>query len=420
MSIVIVGMLDEREEALQIIKERVEKRGHEAILIDVSIGTGAIVSSLKADVTCEEIAKLGGGTFEQIKGMLAKEREKATSMVAEGLSKKVMELYQAGGMKGMIAIAGMTGTFLSLTAMRALPFGVPKVLISSVTAMPAYANRLADYFGVRDITVMHSVVDTVGLNSLVRTLAVNGANAICGMVEGLELSRKEKKPSIALTEFGFCDKGAHYVRALLEKDYDLISFHATGVGDRAAVDLVSQGFFEAFIDLVPASFSEYLFGGNRGSGPNRLDAALRTSVPYILAPCGFDMISCGPVERRDKGDPLWVSRKLADRKLLIQDAMRVQARTSVEEMETIAKAVAEKLNPYPNKNRVKIVIPRKGFSSLSVEGGALYDPVADNAFVSALKKYLDPGIKIVEVDTDINNTRFAQAVVGALKESLKR
>jgi uncharacterized protein (UPF0261 family) len=420
MSIVIVGMLDEREEALKIIKEQIEKRGHKAILIDVSIGTGAIVSSLKADVTCEQIAKLGGGTIEQIKRMLAKEREKATSIVAEGLSKKVTELYQAGEMKGMIAIAGMTGTFLSLTAMRALPFGVPKVLISSVTAMPAVANKLADYLGVRDITVMHSVVDTVGLNPLVRTLAVNGANAICGMVEGLEPSKKEKKPSIALTEFGFCDKGAHYVRELLEKDYDLISFHATGLGDRAAVDLVSQGFFEAFIDLVPASSSEYLFGGNRASGPNRLDAAVNQSIPYILSPCGFDMISCGPIERRDKGDPLWVSRKLAERKLLVQDAMRVQARTSVEEVETIAKAVAEKLNQYPNKNLVKFIIPQKGFSSLSVEGGALYDPIADKAFVDALRKYLDPGIKIVEVNTDINHSQFAQAVVEALKESLKR
>jgi uncharacterized protein (UPF0261 family) len=419
MSIAIIGMLDEREQALRIIKEQIERRGHKTILIDVSIGTGAIVSSLKADVTCEEIAKLGGGTIEQIKGMLAKEREKATSIVAEGLSKKVTELYKAGELKGMIAIAGMTGTFLSLTTMRALPFGVPKLLISSVTAMPAYANRLADYFGLRDITVMHSVVDTVGLNPLVRTLAVNGANAICGMVEGLEPSKKEKRPSIALTEFGFCDKGAHYVRELLEKDYDLISFHATGLGDRAAVDLVSQGFFEAFIDLVPASFSEYLLGGNRASGPNRLDAALRTSVPYILAPCGFDMISCGPIERKDKGDPLWVSRKLAERKLLIQDALRVQARTSVEEMETTAKEVAERLNKYPSKKLVKFIIPQKGFSSLSVEGGALHDPLSDKAFTDGLKKNLDTDIQIIEVDTHINTFEFAHAVVEALEESLK-
>ncbi len=385
----------------------------------MTIGTGAIAATLKADVSSDDLARLAGGTLEEIKRMLAKEREKATSMMAEGLSKKVVELLQAGELKGIIAIAGMTGTFLSLTAMKALPFGVPKLLVSSVAAMPAYANRLAEYFGLRDITVMHTIVDTVGLNPLVRTLAMNGANAICGMVEGLEASQKEKRPSIAITEFGFVDKGAHYVRNLLERDYDMVSFHATGLGDRAAVDLVSQGLFEAFIDLVPASFSEYLFGGNRASGPNRLDAALHQPIPYVVAPCGFDMISCGPIERRDKGDTLWVSRKLAERKLLVQDALRVQARTSPEEMETIAKEVAGKLNQYQHKKLVKFIIPKKGFSSLSVEGGALYDPPSDEAFVHSLKKNLDPEIKIVEVPGDINSREFAQAVVNALGESLK-
>lgn len=419
MSIVIVGMLDEREEALKIIKGRIEQRGHNAILIDISIGTGAIVPSVKANIGCDELAKLAGGTIDGIRAMVAKEREKATSLMAEGLKKKVLELHRKGELKGIIAIAGLTGTFLSLTAMKALPFGVPKLLISSGAAMPAYASRFAEYFGVRDITVMHSVVDTVGLNPLVRTLTVNGANAICGMVEGFESTQKEKKPSIALTEFGFVDKGAHYVRELLEKDYDLVSFHATGLGDRAAVDLVSQGFFEAFIDLVPASFSEYLFGGNRASGPERLDAAINQPIPYILAPCGFDMISCGPIERRDKGDPLWVSRNLAERKLLIQDAIRVQARTIPEEMKIIAQEVAGKLNQYQNKNLVRFIIPQKGFSSISVEGGALYDPASDKSFIDELKKQLNPEIKVVEVDAEINSPDFARAVADTLEESFK-
>lgn len=417
MSIAVVGMLDEREQALKIIKDQIEKRGHKVVLIDITIGTGAIAPALKADVSSDEIARLAGGSLEDIKKMLAKERDKASSMMAEGLSKKVLQLHNAGDLKGIIAIAGMTGTFLSLTAMKALPFGVPKLLISSVAAMPAYANRLAEYFGLRDITVMHTIVDTVGMNPLVRTLAINGANAISGMVEGMEAPQKEKRPSIAITEFGFVDKGAHYVRDLLQKDYDLVSFHATGLGDRAAVDLVSQGFFEAFIDLVPASFSEYLLGGNRASGPNRLDATLHQPIPYILAPCGFDMISCGPIERKEKGDPLWVNRKLAERKLLVQDALRVQARTSPEEMETIAKEVAGKLNVYPNKKLVKVVIPKKGFSSLSIEGGALHDPAVDQVFIDALKKYLSPEIKILEVDSDINKPEFARAVVEALKET---
>jgi uncharacterized protein (UPF0261 family) len=132
------------------------------------------------------------------------------------------------------------------------------------------------------------------------------------------------------------------------------------------------------------------------------------------------MISCGPIDRKDKGDPLWTSRKLAERKILVQDAVRVQVRTSIEEIKTIAKAVAEKLNHYPNKHLVKFIIPQKGFSSLSVEGGALYDPVADKAFVEALRRDLDPGIKIIEVKTDINTPQFAQAIVKALKECLKR
>ena len=419
MIIAVIGMLDEREESLQLIKDHIEGRGHKTILIDISIGTGAITSALKADVNCEEIAGISETTVDNIRNMLAKERDKATSLVAEGLGKKLQGLYQTGGLHGVIAVGGMTGTFITLTAMKSLPFGLPKLLISSVAAMPAYAKKLAEYFGVRDITVMHSVVDTVGANPLVRNLMINGAGAISGMVEEYEAPKKEEKLSIAITEFGFCDKGAHYVRESLEKDYNIVSFHATGIGEKAAVDLVGQGLFEAFIDLVPGGFSEYLLGGNRAAGPDRLDAACNQGKPYILSPCGFDMISCGPIQRRDEGDPLWVSRKLAERKFLIQDAIRVQARTSPEEMQTIARAVAEKLNKYKDKKLVKFVVPTKGFSSLSVEDGALYDPDSDKAFIGELIKNLDPQIETIQVDTHINTPEFARAVVEALEDSFK-
>lgn len=419
MSIAVIGMLDEREEGLRLLKERIEKRGHKTILIDFSIGTGGIKPALQPDITCDEVALAGGMSIEKIRETLAKEREKATSAMAEGLAKKVTELYRSGELKGIIAVGGMTGTFMSITAMKALPFGVPKLLISSVTAMPAYASRLAQYFSVRDITVMHSVVDTVGLNPLVRSLMINGAGAICGMVEEYEPLQKKAKPSIAITEFGFCDKGAHYVRDILEQNYDFVSFHATGLGDRAVEDLVSQGLFEGFVDLVPANLGEYLLGGNRASGPDRLEAASKVGIPYILTPCGFDMLSCGPLERKDKDDPLWVSRKLSERKMLVQDVIRVQARTNTEEVQTIARAVAEKLNKHPNKKLVKFVIPTKGFSSLSVKGGALYDPDTDKAFVTELRKNLNPEIQIIEVDTHINTPEFARAVAAALEESFK-
>jgi uncharacterized protein (UPF0261 family) len=418
MGIAVVGMLDEREAGLSVIKEHIERRGHKTILIDITMGTGAITSTLQAEISCEDLAKTVGTTIDTIKEMLAKERDKATSIMATGLGKRLLDLYQAGELDGVIAVGGMTGTFITLSAMKQLPFGMPKVLISSVAAMPAYGKKLAEFFGVRDITVMHSVVDTVGLNPLVRNLMVNGAGAICGMVEESEPPPEAEKPSIAITEFGFCDKGAHYVRELLEEEYNVISFHATGLGEKAAVDLVGQGLFEAFIDLVPGGFSEFLLGGNRAAGPDRLDAGINQGKPYILSPCGFDMISCGPIQRRDEGDPLWVSRKLAERKLLIQDAMRVQARTSLEEVHTIAQAVADKLNKQEDKKLLKFVIPIQGFSSISVKGGALYDPDLDRALIDELKKNLDPEIEIIEVDTHINTPEFAKSVVEALKQIL--
>ncbi|MBN2402612.1 MAG: Tm-1-like ATP-binding domain-containing protein [Spirochaetes bacterium] len=419
MNIAVAGMLDEREDGLRLIKEQIEKSGHKTILIDFSIGTGGIKTRLKADVTCEEVATAGGMSMDKIRETLSKEREKATSAMAGGLAKKVLELYKTGELKGIIAVGGMTGTFITLTAMKTLPFGLPKLLISSVTAMPAYAGRLAEYFSLRDITVMHSVVDTVGLNPLVRSLMINGAGAICGMVEKYEAPGKDKKPSIAITEFGFCDKGAQYVRSLLEQSYNFVSFHATGLGDRAVEDLVGQGLFEGFVDMVPANLGEYILGGNRASRPDRLEAACKQGIPYILSPCGFDMISCGPIERKDKADPLWVSRKLAERKLLVQDSIRVQARTNADEMQIIARAVAEKLNKHRNKKLVKFVIPTRGFSSLSVEGGALYDPDTDKVFVNELREKLDPEIRVIEVDTHINTTEFARAIAEALAESFK-
>ncbi|MBW1998286.1 MAG: Tm-1-like ATP-binding domain-containing protein [Deltaproteobacteria bacterium] len=419
MGVAVIGMLDEREAALRLISERIESRGHRPILIDISIGTGAVEPTLKPQITCEEVAKAGGITRDQIDEILLKDRNRVTSAMADGLGCKLLELHGKGELKGVIAVGGMTGTFISLSAMKPLPFGLPKLMISSVAAMPAYAKKLSEFFGVRDITVMHSVVDTVGLNPLVKNLMLNGAGAICGMVEEYGQAKRQEKPSIAITEFGFCDKGAHYVRELLEGEYDVISFHATGLGEKAAVDLVGQGLFEAFIDLVPAGFSEYLLGGNRAAGPDRLDAGCKVRKPYILSPCGFDMISCGPIQRKDGGDELWVSRKLAERKLLVQDEMRVQARTSPEEAREIARAVAERLNRHEDKRRVKFVIPLKGFSSLSVEEGALYDPGSDKAFIEELKGTLDREIQVIEVDSHINTREFASAVVDALKQAME-
>ncbi len=355
---------------------------------------------------------------EKSAGMTAAGGHAATSVMTEGLKAKISAMYAAGELQGMIAITGMTGALISLPAMKELPFGVPKVLISGATGQPVHAAKFGEYFLLRDITLMHTVVDTVGMNPMVRALALNGADAISGMVEGGPVSLEGEKPSLAVTEFGYCDRGAGYIRQALADDYEIVSIHATGVGDRAALDLAPQGMFKAFIDLVPGAYSEHLLGGNRTAGPDRLDVAMDLSIPYIFCPGGFDMISCGPPERRDANDPLWETRRLAERKLYVQPP-RVQARTSPEEMEYLAAAVADRLNRYQNKTRVKVVIPLRGFSSLSEEGGPLHDPASDRSFSPALRSHLDPAIELTEVDADINSPAFAQAVADALSRAFK-
>ena len=417
MAIILIGMLDEREPALQLARNEIMKRGHDVVLADISIGNGAIVSKLQPDLDGQRIAAASGTTVDAVRMQLGASRGQATSIMAGGLKALLTAAHTAGQVDGVLAITGMTGAMICLPALKELPYGLPKVLITSTAALPAYAAKLAHFFGSKDITVMHSVVDTVGLNAMVKRLIINGAAAVCGMADALCFD-EGSKPAIAITEFGFCDTCAHFLRDRLESQFDVISFHATGIGEMAALNFVRQGRFEAFIDLVPAGFSEYLLGGNRALGPDRFDAGLESGRPYFLAPCGFDMIGCGPIDRRDQGDPLWVDRDLAGRQLLIQDTMRVQARTTVEEMQHIARQTARQLNKASAPNRVKFFVPLKGFSSVSIRGGVLYDTAADSAFVETLKESLSKTIEIIEIDADINSPHFSDAVLKVLFRTL--
>jgi uncharacterized protein (UPF0261 family) len=411
-------MLDERDVGLRLLKEQIESRGHHALVIDFSIGTGGVQPSMAADITCDEIARAGGTTRERIRAGLSTERDAITAAMSRGLAATLTELHQTGALQGVIAVAGMTGTLIALPAMKDLPFGLPKVLVSSAAALPRYADWYARYFSLNDITVMHSVVDTVGMNAMLRTLLLNGAGAVCGMVESYETPGRAAKPAVALTEYGFAEQCAHYVREQLERDFDLVSFHAQGLGDMAMEHQVGQGRFVGLIDLVPSAIGEYILGGNRPSGPDRLENAVKRGIPYVLAPCGFDILSAGPISRRDSGDPLWVSRRLAERKMFLQDSQRVQVRTSADEMRLVARAVAERLNRHPNRRLVTFLVPTRGFSVPGSPGGPLHEPDTDRAFVEELKQNLHPDIRVVELDTHLNTPEFADAVVKAFRAAV--
>lgn len=411
--IIILSTLDTKGDEAAYLKQRIEAGGFKATLVDTAIGGEP---SMPADISAEAVAKAGGGNIHEIRA--SKDTGHVTPIMIKGAIIKVQELLEKGRLDGMVSFGGASNTTLATSVMKALPFGIPKLMVSSTASMPAYA---AKYIDTKDITMMHSVVDISGLNDLTRAVLQRAAGAICGMVDASDGAVKPvtESPLVGLTTFKFSEACGQDVMDLLsQKGYTVIPFHAQGIGDRAMEELIDQGLLDGLVDLVPAGVSEHLMGGNRDAGPERLEAAGRRGIPQVVTPCGFDMISCGPLSRRDTADPLWTSRRLAERKIFIPDEFRVQARTSAEELLKIAQVVAQKLNK--SKGHVHVLIPTQGWSSISVKGADLWEPESDGVFAPALREHLRPDIEVSEVPAELNSPAFAEALVETLDSMMKR
>lgn len=406
-TIVMVSTLDTKGSEAAFLKNLIQERGHRVILLDTNTGGEP---PIPPDISAKEVAEAGGWNIEDARR--TKDTAKVSSIMIEGAIKKVKSLLEKGDLDGIISFGGASNTAIATAIMKSLPFGVPKVMLSSMAAVPAYAGG---YFGTKDIAILHSVVDIAGLNPLVKDVLKRAAGAICGMVEmggGLTFLSEatQKKGLIALTEFKFSEECCFHIRHLLEEmGFNVIAFHAQGIGDRAMEELIGEGLFRGVMDIVPAGVSEELLGGNRAAGPKRLEKAGEKGIPQIITPCGFDMLSCGPLERKDRKDPLWVSRDIKNRKLFIPDAFRVQTRTNPQELKEIAREAARKLNR--SKGPVIFLVPLKGWSSLDKEGMPLYDPEADKIFIDELKRHLGPKIVVQEVDLHLNTREFAEEAV---------
>lgn len=415
-SILIVSSLDTKGQEVKFLKELIEQKGQETILLDMSMRGK---SPIPSDISCEDVARAGGTSIEEIRTS-TRSRDEITSIMTKGAIKKALELYHAGKLGGIVGVGGVSSTAMATDIMKALPFGISKLMVSSGAAMPSYAGS---FFGSSDIAIISSVVDMAGLHGLSKSVLIRAAGAICGMVDTgadavLDSLKQTDRPLIAMTEFHYSEMCCQAVRQYLEtKGYAVISCHAQGVGDRAMDKLLDQGIFEGVVDIVPSGLSEELFGGNRAAGPDRLEAAGKRGIPQVITPCGFEMISCGPLQRKNSSDPLWISRNLASRNYYVHDSYRVQAKTNTEELKLVAKAVAEKLNKA--KGPVKFLIPVKGWSALSVKGQPLYDPDAARAFVEELRKNLRPQIELKELALPLNSSEFAMAVVEALDKMME-
>ena len=403
--IVIIGTADTKGDQLRFLKERIESRGHEAILMDISMGGD---SSCQEDITPQEIAALAGKDIEEIRA--SKDRLSITNAMSSGAQQKALELLSQGELHGMVSLGGATIALIASRVMSKLPFGIPKV-IGVPAAQTVYVK---EWFGANDLVVMQLIMEIAGMNDLIKNAISQVAGAISGMAEQAydHTSLKLPYPSVAITELGFSDRCAKYVEQLLtEKGYHVYRFHAQGISDRAMDRLISQGFFDGVIEIVPAGLIEERFEGNRPAGMARLDAAAERGIPQVWAPCCLNITGAGPT-RTNRG------KYVASGRVLEIDEMRAMARFPLDEMVIGAKLYAEKINKA--KGPVKLVVPLRGWSSLDREGSILYDPEEDRIFIEELKNNLRAPIEIEEVDCNLEDMDTAKVLVDSLDRYMKR
>ena len=383
-AIVIVGTFDSKGEEHLFLKKAIEGKGLPTLTINV--GTGG-PSPFPADLDLYRAVIKGNAA-------LSGDRDAAIRTVLSEARRRIREFHDRGRVRGIISAGGGTGTHLGTGIMRALPMGIPKVMVSTVAS-----RDMSVIVGTRDITMMHTVVDLLGVNSISGGVLDRAAAAVCAMARAAWRPRTRKK-RIALTMFGFITKAAETVRRELEKrDYEVIAFHANGTGGTAMEELAAQGLFEGILDLATHELADELMGGYcRGIGPQRLRPVPgENPVPRLVVPGGLD---CAVLEfTRDA-----VPDAYRDRKVFFYD-FRSAVRLSEEETRFLARQLAQKLGR--GAGHTKVLIPERGWSEADREGGPLYDPATGASFSAELRRELDPGIEVRAADLHINDPAFA-------------
>ncbi|MDD3845100.1 MAG: Tm-1-like ATP-binding domain-containing protein [Syntrophorhabdaceae bacterium] len=403
-TILIISTLNTKGVETFYLRDMIRRLGGSPVVLDISMRPGGGEAS--ADITPDEVARAAGSTMEEIAA--SGERAKNTAIMTKGAAITALGMFKEKRLDGIIGIGGSTGSLMATDVMRALPFGVPKLMVSSTAALPGMSTK---YIDTGDIALMHSVVEIAGLGDVLRNVIDRAARGICAMADAAPLSSREKSrgaKAVAITMLGPCDKCASAVRlALEEKGHQVTGFSAAGIGDRAMETMVSQGLFDAVIDLAPGAVMEHLVGGMRDAGPNRMEAAGKAGIPQIISTCGVNHIT--PPKSKYTED------HKARRKYDI-DRFRTWLRASPDELRAAGRAFAEKLNAAGGP--VKVIIPMRGWSSVDVPGSATYDPEEDRSFVDEFRKHATAKIEIMEIDANMEEPAFARSVISAGMEIL--
>jgi uncharacterized protein (UPF0261 family) len=316
----------------------------------------------------------------------------------------VKRLQEAGRIDALISLGGGGGTAICTAAMRALPVGFPKLMVSTLAS-----GNTAPYVGVKDIVMMPSVVDVAGLNRLSRTLLAQAAGAICGMVEARVPAGGNDKPVILASQFGNTTPCVTHARGLLEKaGYEVMIFAATGNGGRTLESLAEAGIAAGVLDITTTEWADELVGGVLTAGPSRCDAAARLGIPAVLTPGCLDMVNFG--------EPASIPEKFKGRRFYHHNAQVTLMRTNVEECAELGRILAWKCNA--STGPVTVLLPLGGISVISAPGQPFHWPEADAALFGAWKKHLRPGIPVIEYGGNINDPAFAELCVAELHKNI--
>jgi uncharacterized protein (UPF0261 family) len=399
-TIVIVGTLDTKGAEFRLLRDLIQARGLETIVVDFGILDDP---PFQPDVTSDEVARAGGGNIARLRAN--HDKGEAMRIMEHGLARVVSDLHAAGRLHGIVGMAGGSGTSIATAAMRQLPIGVPKLMASSVASV----GEVAQFLGSKDITLMPSIVDVAGVNSISRRIYANAAGAIAGMVEQEIPQAAGEKPVISASMFGNTTQCVTHARQMLEEaGYEVLVFHATGSGGRTMEALIEAGYMAANLDITTTELADQVCGGVMSAGPDRLLAAAHVGIPAVIAPGCVDMVNfwrCDTVPEKYRG-----------RQLYEWNPNTTLMRTNVEENQKIGRMIARAANE--SKGSVAILIPLQGVSQLDSPGGAFWDAEADGACFAAIKQNLRPGIPMIEIDANINDTIFAGRAARLLLDML--
>lgn len=398
--IVLLGTMDTKEKEYAFIRSCVEASGFETLLIDAGVlGT----ASLPVHIGNEEVARAGGSSLEQLRS--ANDRGLAISVMGAGCEAVLTALYSEGQIAGVIALGGTGGTSLACRAMRALPLGIPKVMVTTVAG-----SDVSGYVGTKDIVMIPSIVDISGINKISREVLARAAGAIAGMARAV-VPAGEDKPIIVASMFGNTTVAVEAAKKILEdRGYEVLVFHCTGSGGRTMESLIEAGLAAGVLDITTTELADELAGGVFSAGPNRLGAAAAKGVPAVIAPGCLDMVNFWA--------PDTVPEPYRSRRLYPHNPNVTLMRTTPEENGKLGLKMAEQLNK--STGPVAVLLPLRGISVISAENQPFHWPEADQRLFAAIKQNLRDDIEAAEVDCNINDAAFAERCAMTLLNMLAR